>query len=290
VNPGRCTMSSLSINDQVFDGLLPVGIKLHCRKPLNLDLRSEPFFNAHGVQHSYILPPYASARAAVEALQQLGHQSGSALLDSGKVLIQVCSPARLTPARAAVLGVVFLATSDYNRRLPESLHTTHDASTNVRPIIYDYDPTSCNREFWWVAGQPRRIVSFQSLGVYGRTDVLTVQSAKEIVTINFVATLLVHHQHRGAWRLLGDQLIQQVTKVLNEAHLGAVLKVKWVADKCSQKETEEFQLCFLELLDVIASEAKSTPGVCKELSRIIEELEKGYQSCWNQFNRGQTPI
>lgn len=288
-------MRTLSTEAQT-ESSLPIGFKLHCsiaQPHLAQMFRTEQYFNAHGLRHTYILPPFCTVGAALQTLESLADQAGLPLLDNPDVLIQVCHPARLTKKRAAILATVFFATSDYIRAVPPHLHTTHDSYTNVRPVIYDYDPTSCDRDFPWLASlQPWRMISFSSLGVWGRTDILTVQSAHEIRTLNFVATLLVHHQHDGAWKHFGDKLIQDVTRVLQRQQLAALLNISWVAETSSHAETETFQLCFLEFLDIIAREANFTThqsGVRSEISHIIRTLEKGITSCTKQFSPAPIP-
>jgi hypothetical protein len=283
-------MRTLS-SDQKPNVLLPVGFKLHCvsaQPHLARAFKTEQHFNAHGVKYTYILPPYSSVELGLQTLESLTDIYGLPLLNNGEVLIQVCHPARLAPVRAAILAIVFFATSNYLRVVPIDLYTTHDAYTNIRPVIYDYDFGSCDRDFdWLVSLNPWRMTSFATVCGGGRTDILTVKSAHEIRVLNFVATLLVHHQHNGAWRHFGDRLILDVTKILNRHLLGNLLDIIWVTGTSSKRDTETFQFYFLEFLDSISKEATQQtfrPGLRSEISNIVRVLQKGVESCTSQFS------
>ncbi len=213
----------------VKHGLLPVGLKIHCMRPDApgaLFLRNGNF-KVHNAGACFNLPPVGSTQALGELLGLIHKRTGVSYLGNPDFQIQVCSPGRLSPKSAALLGIGFYLGSDCLRRYSESdFTTTHPRETGNRLIIYGAGVLDRNFDWWERDNGGLRLGIFSE---YDRTDVLTCQSMKDIENVNLIATLLLHSESaRGFWHELGKEFVKEMEEMLRAHHLSGLLRASWV--------------------------------------------------------------
>ncbi len=259
---------------RVEHGLLSVGLKIHCRgdarqfvdlvKGLGgpqqiLDIN---IYRQAQATMCLVLPPVGSARAAILLLECIGQFTGAKLFGNPQIQIQVCSPGRLSAHCAAMLGIAFYLGSDTLRRYSlEDLKTTfshhyyHPRGTRL--VLYDAEG-DFDRDFEWWHGSPgERLVQPHLPIDNGRSDLLAGSSSRlDIENINLLATLMMHLEHNGYWKELGEQFVRDMKTLLDRHLLGGLVDAPWVrtADPTSEDD-DQFLAALQELVAYAFEEA-----------------------------------
>ncbi len=227
-------------------GLSSVGLKLHCLeedeaiRKLIAALGGRDRANANRqYQHAqssvtFVLPPLGNARSAILLIECLESYFGYRIFNNPNFQIQICSPGRLEPRYAAILTIAFYLGSDLLRRYSlERLATTFSVNklTNTRGrriALYD-GKGALDLDFqWWELKEGGLVIAPTIPFVYERTDILTCQTKVDIRNVNFLATLLVHHQRVDYWERLGFRFVQDMTALLERHLLSGILQSSWI--------------------------------------------------------------
>jgi hypothetical protein len=229
-------------------GLLSVGLKIHDLGdgrqffPLvrrlggaSRVLRNNVYRHAQA-SLCLVLPPVGNARVSILLLECIEAFTGEPLFSSRKTQIQVCSPGRLSTHRSALLAIAFYLGSDTLRRYAgRDLETTVSNDIHYqrgqRLVIYDAGG-DFDRDFeWWESARngKERLVRPQLPFRNGRSDLLAGSASRlDIENINLIATLLVHAEHRGYWRRLGEQFEDDMQCLLDRHLLSGLIDAPWV--------------------------------------------------------------
>jgi hypothetical protein len=244
------TVDALALEKRrVRQGLLSVGLKLHCPADEHL---FAPLIDALGgerrvldrnvykrspAKFCLVLPPVGSARAAILLLKGIEHYTHCKMFNNPNIQLQVCSPGRLTSRNAALYAIGFYLSSDTLRQYAlDDFATTVSADhyhRGKRIIIYDagfYGEFDC--AFAWWSRKSGKLTIRRSLPfLNGRTDVMVGPgSTVDIHNINLLATLLVHAQSSGDgyWSSLGEQFSNELVSLLDRHLLAGLIEAPWI--------------------------------------------------------------
>lgn len=257
-------------------GMLSIGLKLHILKEevraftglINaLGGFQSLYPNAYrerGASVCLVLPPVGNADAAIGLLELIEKYTHTPVLRNPYVHLQHCSPGRLSPERAALLGIMFYLTSDTLRK-----YTLAQFDTTVtddiryqrgrRMIIYDAGSVGAfDREFdWWITKDGRHRRHLLPFDNFERTDVLVgCGSHLDIVNINLIATLLVHSQfpeYSACWHDLGVSFERDVRKMLANNELAGLINAQWV--NATQDPDVQADLDFMSAIQELVNSA-----------------------------------
>jgi hypothetical protein len=314
---------------RVEHGLLSVGLKIH-------DLgNGRQFFSLvehlggaarvleiNTYKHSkaslcLVLPPVGNARAAILLLECIERFTGAALFGNRNIQIQVCSPGRLDARRSALLAIGFYLGSDTLRRYNwGDLETTVSRHARYqrgqRLVIYDAGGDFERGFEWWERssnGQDR-LIRLQLPFENGRSDLLTGNGSRlDIENINLLATLLIHAEHQGYWRKLGEQFEEDMESLLDRHLLAGLVNAPWVGTGDSENVNDmTFFSALQELVAYVFEEsvrvkktsgilfsrwheipARSSGGILHEMQSLLKKYrtEVVRQSCPHE-NGGRT--
>jgi hypothetical protein len=255
-------------------GLLSVGLKLHClgngtqfstlvnglggsSKILGVNL-----YKNSGASLCLVLPPVGSARTAILLLECIEQSIESPLFGNPEIQIQVCSPGRLSPRRAALLAIAFYLGSDTLRRYSlaelETTFTTHrNYPRGKRLVLYDADGDFDAEFDWWKRSDKDRLVVPRLPVDNGRSDLLAGSASRlDIENINLLATLLIHAQYEGYWKALGQQFEQEMGALLDQHLLAGLADAPWVrTDDLESGDDDQFFAALQELVAYAFEEA-----------------------------------
>jgi hypothetical protein len=294
---------------RVEHGLLSVGLKIHC---LDNGEKFDNLIEALGgaskildVNHfkdvraslCFVLPPVGSATSATQLIECIEQCIGSPVFGNPQIQLQVCSPGRLSARASALLGIAFYLGSDTLRRYtPADLRTTFECSfahpRGIRLVLYDAEG-DFDRDFtWWNhCGVPEPELPFTN----GRTDLLIGSgSSLDIENINLVATLLVHAEYDGFWRVLGQDFGAEMEALLDRHILTGLLAAPWVRQAWAQiGDDDRFFAALEELVAYAYGEAtrvskrglplfgrwrdvpeRSPNGILEEVQRLLFKYRK----------------
>jgi len=290
---------------RVRNGLLSVGLKLHCLGDQEL---FAPLIEALGGEASVldrnvyknsrarfclVLPPVGSVETAILFLECIEQYTGCRMFNNPSIQLQVCSPGRLTPRNAALHAIGFYLSSDTLRQ-----YALEDFATTVsedyyhrgrRIVIYDAGPFGdFDSAFtWWARGAGGLTIRPTLPFLAGRTDVLVGPGSRaDIHNINLIATLLVHAQSAngdGYWSALGSSFIGDLVSILDRHVLAGLVEAPWICDcdRGSDKEDggndHDFFSALQELTAYAAAEAtrldhctRATPGgILNEMQALL---------------------
>ena len=236
---------------KIEHGLLPIGLKIHCasKHPPGKDFLLKGYFAAHNAGTCFNLPPVGSIESVERLLGKIAERAGLSYLNNPDFQIQVCTPGKLNPYHAAILGIAFYLGSDQIRRYKcGDFVTTH--ATGDRLVIYGAGVLDRRFEWWAKDINGKREVT--TLPAENRTDVLSCQSLHDIANVNLIASLLVHVEHGGYWVDIGLRFIDDIKKILEDHELSELLDVQWVKP---EKENEETDILFWGALQKMADYA-----------------------------------
>jgi len=251
---------------EVEDGLLSVGLKIHCLGDRDRFSRlvdglggSERILAINRFKQVHaslclVLPPVGNARSAVLLLEAIGQFVGFEIFDNCEVQLQVCSPGRLDARRSAMLAIGFYLGSDTLRRyrlgdFSTSFSTDDRYSRGQRLVLYDAGGFDRNFE-WWKGLGTHRVIEAQ-LPFTGRSDLLVGSASRlDIENINLLATLLVHAQYHGYWRDLGKQFEAEMEGLLDKHLLAGLIAAPWVWT--DEPDTHDDQKFFSALQELVA--------------------------------------
>src|SRR5215475_9187730 len=230
-------------------GLLSVGLKIHCLdngekfKELIEGLGGASrilevnYFKDARASLCLVLPPVGSVTSAIHLLQCIERYIGSPVLSNRQIQLQVCSPGRLSARASALLAIAFYLGSDTLRRYTQAdLRTTFETSFNhprgIRLVLYDAEGDFDRHFTWWnYCGVREPDLPFTN----GRTDLLIGPGSRlDIENINLVATLLVHSEYDGYWRVLGQEFSAEMEALLDRHILTGLLAAPWVRQAWAQ--------------------------------------------------------
>jgi hypothetical protein len=279
----------------VEHGLLSVGLKIHCvGAGSRFASLVERLGGAPGVlwmnvyRHAraslcLVLPPVGNARAAILLLECLERFTESALFSDQKIQIQVCSPGRLNARRSALLAIGFYLGSDTLRR-----YSCGDLETTVsnggryqrgqRLVIYDAGGNFDRGFEWWersINGKDRLVrrpeLPFKK---NSRTDLLAGSASRlDIENINLLASLLVHVEHHGYWKKLGERFEEDMQSLLHRHLLLGLVNAPWVVvDESGSAGDSEFFSALQELVVYAFDESVRVSGKPR---RLFSRRDKG---------------
>jgi len=234
---------------RVDQGLLSVGIKIHC---LDGGQQFDRLVAALGgaskvleINHykdaraslCLVLPAVGNAISAIHLIEYLERFIGSPIFNNPKIQLQLCSPGRLSARGTAVLGIGFYLGSDTLRRYTQAdLRTTFESDflhpRGIRLVLYDAGGDFDRGFAWWnKQGVLEPELPFKN----GRTDLLIGSGSRlDIQNVNLLATLLIHSEYDGYWRLLGEQFRLDMESLLNRHILAGLLDAPWVRERSAQ--------------------------------------------------------
>jgi hypothetical protein len=294
---------------RVDQGLLSVGLKIHCLdNGQQFDELIEGLGGASKIlEINYyrdvraslclVLPPVGSATSATHLIQCIEQFTGSPIFGNRQIQLQLCSPGRLSARASALLGIVFYLGSDTLRRYTQAEFRTTFESNFVHPrgirlVLYDAEG-DFDRDFaWWNRqGVREPELPFKN----GRTDLLIGSGSRvDIKNINLVATLLVHSEHNGYWRLLGQQFRVEMEDLLDRHILTGLLAAPWIRESWAQiGDDDKFFAALQELVAYAYGEsarvkqrrlllfgtwrdipARSPNGILEEVQSLLSKYRK----------------
>jgi hypothetical protein len=240
---------ALASHRRVAHGLLSVGLKIHCLDGgQQFDKLIEGLggaFKVLEVNHyknaraslCLVLPPVGSATSAIHLIEGIEQFISSPIFGNRQIQLQLCSPGRLSPRSSALLGIGFYLGSDTLRRYTQAELQTTFAShfahpRGIRLVLYDADG-DFDRDFAWL--NQKGVLESELPFKRGRTDLLIGSGSRlDIQNINLLATLLVHSEYNGYWRLLGEQFKFEMEGLLNRHILTGLLAAPWVRQRWAQ--------------------------------------------------------
>jgi hypothetical protein len=252
---------------EVEDGLLSVGLKIHClaggyRFSSLIDglggagrILNVNRYKQTDASLCLVLPPVGNARSAILLLEAIGQFVGSELFANREIQLQVCSPGRLDARRSALLAISFYLGSDTLRRyqladLETSFSTDYAYARGRRLVLYDADG-NFDRDFdWWKGFGTHRTID-ASIPFAGRSDLLAGSASRlDIENVNLLATLLVHAQYHGYWSDLGKQFEADMEVLLDKHLLAGLVAAPWV--RTNDPESDDDQKFFSALQELVA--------------------------------------
>jgi len=294
---------------RVEHGLLSVGLKIHC---LDNGEKFDKLIEGLGgaskilsVNHykdaraslCLVLPPVGSATAATQLIECIEQFIGSPIFGNRQIQLQLCSPGQLSARASALLGIAFYLGSDTLRRYTQAdLRTTFQSHfthpLGIRLVLYDAGG-DFDRDFsWWNScGVREPELPFKN----GRTDLLIGSGSRlDIENINLVATLLVHAEYDGYWRVLGQEFSVEMEALLERHILTGLLAVPWVRQSWAQVgDDDRFFAALQELVAYAYGEstrvkerslllfgrwrdvpARSPNGILEEVQRLLSKYRK----------------
>ena len=293
---------------RVEHGLLSVGLKIHCLdNGEKFDKLIEGLGGASkilGVNHykdaraslCLVLPPVGSATAATQLIECIEQFIGSPIFGNRQIQLQLCSPGQLSARASALLGIAFYLGSDTLRRYTQAdLRTTFQSGFNhprgIRLVLYDAGG-DFDRDFsWWNScGAREPNLPFTN----GRTDLLLGSGSRlDIENINLVATLLVHAEYDGYWRVLGQEFSVEMEALLERHILTGLLAAPWVRQSWAQiGDDDRFFAALQELVAYAYGEStrvkqrrlllferwRDVParpnGILEEMQRLLSKYRK----------------
>jgi hypothetical protein len=296
----------------VRQGLLSVGIKLHClagedhfRRLITAlggaDWLECNVFKSSRSRFCLVLPPVGNAEAAILLLEAIERYTGVRIFNNPDIQLQVCSPGRLAPRNAALHGIAFYLGSDTVRS-----YSLADFETTVsdryywrgkRLVIYDADQLEgLDDAFAWWAGSPDELIIRPRLPfLSSRTDLLVGPgSPLDIRNINLIATLLVHSQfpHADAyWSALGSSFRDEMISLLDRHLLSGVLEAPWVcafhdAGRVDPRDDQSFFGALQDLSAYAIDEAKRLENGSGEGAQggILAEMQDLLRKYFNEVS------
>jgi hypothetical protein len=310
---------------RVEHGLLSVGLKIHC---LDNGEKFDNLIEGLGgasrildVNHfrdiraslCLVLPPVGSATSATQLIECIEQFIGSPIFGNRQIQIQVCSPGRLGARASALLGIAFYLGSDTLRRYTQAdLRTTFECSfahpRGIRLVLYDAEG-DFDRDFtWWNdCGVPEPELPFTN----GRTDLLIGSGSRlDIENINLVATLLVHAEYDGYWRVLGQEFSAEMEAILGRHILSGLLVAPWVRQAWAQiGDDDKFFAALEELVSYAYGEAtrvkqrrlplferwrhtpeRSSSGILQEVQKLLFKYKKLVERQSKLINQAGEPV
>lgn len=279
---------------KVHNGLLTVGLKLHCTGPIDdyemlirgLGVEKSGInYNAYRLKSAIfclVLPPVGSAEYAIKLVECLELFTGSKIFDNPQVQIQVCTPGRLSPSKAALLGIAFYLASENLRRFNvQEMATTFEQSDfyprGKRLVLWDAEGTFDKQFPYWERIATTRFVK-NELPFENRTDILTGLgkcTRNDIRNINLFASLLVHSEYKGFWEKYGFDFEQRMLKLLEEHQLLGITTAPWIHDETAATADDgQFLNALSELQEYAHSEARRTEGKPELWSRWTTPPDK----------------
>ncbi len=282
---------------QVKHALLPVGMKIHCvsdeglfnvlfdcligtidsgdqRTPLHV--KHANMFKQEAGAWCFVLPPVGNSDAASALISHLERITGAKLFKSTNYQIQLCAPGKLEGRDAAILSILFYASSDIIRRFnsKEQLKTTFSGhgktciACGIRPVLHGVggQTSTFDRNFLYYTKDANgsKQVYFRLPWKSGkhRTDILAGPCTKgDIKRFNLISSLLVHRRYGGFWAELGEKLYDRTLQIMVEHQIGYMLDFPWVHSSFVQKPSSiEDDLVFdaiVELHELLHDEAKN---------------------------------
>jgi hypothetical protein len=293
---------------RVEQGLLSVGLKIHC---LDDGEKFDKLIEGLGgaskildVNHykdaraslCLVLPPVGSATSATQLIECLEQFIGSPIFGNRQIQLQLCSPGQLSARASALLGIAFYLGSDTLRRYTQAdLRTTFQSHfthpRGIRLVLYDAGGDFDNEFTWWNrcgAREPK--LPFTK----GRTDLLIGSGSRlDIQNINLVATLLVHSEYDGYWRVLGQEFSVEMEALLERHILTGLLAAPWVRQSWAQiGDDDRFFAALQELVAYAYGEStrvkqrrlllferwRNVParpnGILEEMQRLLSKYRK----------------
>jgi hypothetical protein len=243
-----------------------------------------------------VLPPVGSATSATQLIECLEQFIGSPIFGNRQIQLQLCSPGQLSARASALLGIAFYLGSDTLRRYTQAdLRTTFQSHfthpRGIRLVLYDAGGDFDNEFTWWNrcgAREPK--LPFTK----GRTDLLIGSGSRlDIQNINLVATLLVHSEYDGYWRVLGQEFSVEMEALLERHILTGLLAAPWVRQSWAQiGDDDRFFAALQELVAYAYGEStrvkrrrlllfgrwRDVParpnGILEEMQRLLSKYRK----------------
>jgi len=245
----------VSNHRHVLDGLISIGLKIHCldegrqfdQLVEGLGGASEileiNFYKHANASLCLVLPPVGSATSAIQLLECIETFIGSSIFGNPRIQLQICSPGRLSAHASALLAIGFYLGSDTLRRYTRAdLRTTFTSwyyvnGRGIRLVLYDAKGDFDRNFDWW---NQYGIVERELPLTNGRTDLLVGSGSRlDIRNVNLIATLLVHAEYDGYWRLLGEQFKYEMEALLQRHLLPGLLAAPWVCKSTARSGDDD---------------------------------------------------
>lgn len=289
---GRLAQSAVKEWAESKRGCIPVGLKVHALKSMRKNAFGkgmDSWFRLEAATQTVLLPPVANPESAIDLLGILEKRLGEPIIDNESYQIQVCSQSRLTPERAAHLGIAFYLASDRIRSYDErATKTSHHNQTGKCIVIYGAGV--CDKNFDWCGTDDRGEMTIGPPpdAIHCRTDVLWCHSQRDIYNVNLIATMLVHDQFDGYWKPLGDMFQIAMRDILERHQLLSVLEAPWVKNGWKEDDEEDGQFAdaFKELSAYALDEVSRLEGANTPRSGILAEVNDLLQYCQDTVKGG----
>ena len=206
-------------------GLLPVGGKIHKKKPVNEEglaavekifgLPAGTSFKLIHANKTLLLPPLPSAlemQMLVKVLESFG------VIDLAIDDLQICAAGRRPEENAAIVGSATLLSRNIGRTYADGAFQTSHRETGARIMAYD-------------AGVKLNGMPFDSHILHGRTDILGTQDVGDFGRYQVLSSLAAHQETGEIFTPLMRTFSKDYLKVLERAGLHRVLRQSaWVFD------------------------------------------------------------
>lgn len=206
-------------------GLLPVGGKIHTKKPVNEEglamvekmfgLPNGTAFKLIHANKTLLLPPLPSAlemQMLVKVLESFG------VIDLSVDDLQICAAGRRPEENAAIVGSATLLSRNIGRTYADGAFETTHSQTGARIMAYD-------------AGVKLDGMPFDSRVLWGRTDILGTQDLSDFGRYQVLSTMAAHAENGEIFTPLMRAFSQDYLEVLKRAGLDRVLNQSaWVFD------------------------------------------------------------
>lgn len=299
-SPKECDALNREKQD-VENGLLSVGLKVHVtanpEKFLSLiwqlggatQVFGKNVYKLEGATFCLVLPPLGSAQATIRLVRCIERYTECSIFGNPDIQLQVCSPGRLSPRRAAILAIMFYLASDTLRRyslrqFASTVSYDNRYNRGRRIVIYDAGAGGgFERNFeWWERTKEGRIVRAElPFDEPSRSDIIAgTSSPEDIENINLLATLLVHSQFsskRGYWYELGVSLESDVHALLDKHLLTGLLEAPWVHEESDFPDVREDQIFFSAIQELTAYALEEAERLTRgsRFARMMNSLKPG---------------
>lgn len=269
---------------RVVNGLLPVGVKIHFLDGLTLLRRSEKFawlvqrlggfkkvFDENIYRRTgesslcWVFPPVGNAECAIQLIELIQDGTGFKIFNNPRVQLQVCTAGELSEVGAALLSIAFYLGTDHLQDLQLSDFENTFTRCKEKPVgrrmaLYGYKGDFDPHYGWW--GLFNEMISIQDRLPFKneRTDILPATSRRDIININFIASLLVHSEYGGFWRQVGQVFTEELLDLLQRHDLDHLVSAPWIrTDSRTTSNDYEFNNALQTLIDYAFAQAKEVP-------------------------------
>jgi len=177
----------------------------------------------------------------------------------------------------------------------------------IRLVLYDAEGDFDKDFAWW---NKQGVLEPELPFKKGRTDLLIGSGSRlDIQNINLLATLLVHSEYDGYWRLLGEKFRLEMEALLTRHILTGLLAAPWVRERSAQMgDDDQFFAALQELVAYAFGEctrvkqrrflffgscrdipAREPHGILEEMQRLLSKYRKLLERQSRLVDQGESP-